>query len=49
MKTFVTQKQHRNGPQNLIDILILKKQSVYLKEEKMRILKEQDDKDWNAM
>lgn len=49
VKTFVTQKQHRSGPQNLIDVLILKKQTVYQNEEKMRVLKEQDDKEWNEM
>ena len=33
----------------MIDVLILKKQTVYQNEEKMRILKEQDDKEWNEM
>ena len=33
----------------MIDVLILKKQTVYQNEEKMRILKEQDDKAWNEM
>ncbi len=39
----------RRGPQNLIDVLIIQKLNMYDREERMRLLKEHDDADWEKM
>lgn len=49
-KTAVVRKTvDRRGPQNLIDVLIIQKLNMYEREERMRLLKEHDDEDWNKM
>lgn len=39
----------RRQPENLIDILVMQKAYLYDKEERMKILKEQDEDEWNKM
>ncbi len=39
----------RRQPENLIDILVMQKQYLYDKEQRMKILKEQDEEEWAKM
>lgn len=50
VKTAIIRKRvDRKGPQNLVDVLIIQKLNMYEREERMRLLKEHDDEDWNKM
>lgn len=49
-KTVIVKKfLEKKGPQNLIDVLILQKLNMYEREERMRLLKEHDDADFQKM
>ena len=49
-KTVIVKKRAlRRGPQNMIDMLIYQKLNMYEREERMRLLKEHDDSDWQKM
>ena len=45
----IRKRVERRQPENLIDILVLQKQYLYEKEQRMKILKEQDDFEWAKM
>ena len=45
----IRKRVERRQPENLIDILVLQKQYLYEKEQRMKILKEQDDSEWAKM
>ena len=45
----IKKRVERRQPENLIDILVMQKQYLYDKEQRMKILKEQDEEEWSKM
>ena len=45
----IRKRVERRQPENLIDILVMQKQYLYDKEQRMRVLKEQDEDEWAKM
>ena len=45
----IKKRVERRQPENLIDILVMQKQYLYDKEQRMKMLKEQDEVEWEKM
>lgn len=47
--TVVKKRVEARHPDNLIDLLIMQKSYLYEKEQKMKLLKDQDEEHWDKM
>ena len=45
----IKKRVERRHPENLIDMLIMQKQYLYEKEQRIKVLKEQDEDEWSKM